>query len=107
MSIPLHHSCRNPRRHKSSPLAIFAFMLLAAVVIPQVSFAQTAKKSNILVIFGDDIGQANISRYTHGGDRDRWAQIVSRFGEADLDNAYYRWLLGGSQAPSGTPKASP
>src|ERR1700678_3585288 len=27
--------------------------------------AQT-KKPNILVIFGDDIGQANISRYTHG-----------------------------------------
>jgi arylsulfatase len=25
-----------------------------------------AKKPNILVIFGDDIGQANISRYTHG-----------------------------------------
>jgi arylsulfatase A-like enzyme len=25
-----------------------------------------AKKPNILVIFGDDIGQANLSRYTHG-----------------------------------------
>ncbi len=25
-----------------------------------------AKKPNILVIFGDDVGQANISRYTHG-----------------------------------------
>jgi arylsulfatase A-like enzyme len=33
--------------------------------MPQVSFGQ-AKKPNILVIFGDDIGQANISRYTHG-----------------------------------------
>jgi arylsulfatase A-like enzyme len=32
---------------------------------PQASFGQ-AKKPNILVIFGDDIGQANISRYTHG-----------------------------------------
>ena len=41
-------------------------MLLTAIVIPQVSFAQTAKKPNILVIFGDDIGQANVSRYTHG-----------------------------------------
>jgi arylsulfatase A-like enzyme len=29
------------------------------------AFAQT-KKPNILVIFGDDIGQANISAYTHG-----------------------------------------
>ncbi len=27
--------------------------------------AAQAKKPNILVIFGDDIGQANISRYTH------------------------------------------
>ncbi len=25
-----------------------------------------AKKPNILVIFGDDIGQTNISRYSHG-----------------------------------------
>jgi arylsulfatase len=25
-----------------------------------------AKNPNILVIFGDDVGQANISRYTHG-----------------------------------------
>lgn len=28
--------------------------------------ASAQKKPNILVIFGDDIGQANISRYTHG-----------------------------------------
>src|ERR1700744_237363 len=28
--------------------------------------AQAAGKPNILVMFGDDIGQANISRYTHG-----------------------------------------
>jgi arylsulfatase A-like enzyme len=28
--------------------------------------AQTAKKPNILVIFGDDIGVANVSAYTHG-----------------------------------------
>jgi len=27
---------------------------------------QTSKKPNILVIFGDDIGQSNISAYTHG-----------------------------------------
>jgi len=27
---------------------------------------QTAKKPNILVIFGDDIGQSNLSAYTHG-----------------------------------------
>jgi hypothetical protein len=28
--------------------------------------AGAQQKPNILVIFGDDIGQANISRYTHG-----------------------------------------
>jgi arylsulfatase len=28
--------------------------------------AQSGSKPNILVIFGDDIGQSNISAYTHG-----------------------------------------
>ncbi|MFZ0314285.1 MAG: arylsulfatase [Candidatus Korobacteraceae bacterium] len=40
------------------------------VAVMLLSFAMSAsaqnKKPNILVIFGDDIGQANISRYTHG-----------------------------------------
>src|SRR5580698_11549595 len=44
----------------------FAFLVVAAIFVPQSSFAQAAKKPNILVIFGDDVGQANISRYTHG-----------------------------------------
>ncbi len=26
------------------------------------------KKPNVLVIFGDDIGQANVSAYSHGAD---------------------------------------
>jgi arylsulfatase A-like enzyme len=43
-----------------------ALLVIAAMLIPQTSYAQTAKKPNILVIFGDDVGQANISRYTHG-----------------------------------------
>jgi arylsulfatase len=42
-------------------LAVFA---LAMVGLPAAQ-AQ-AKKPNILVIFGDDIGQSNISAYTHG-----------------------------------------
>src|SRR6187402_2524095 len=37
-------------------------MFLMAITVE----AQTAKKPNILVIFGDDIGQSNISAYTHG-----------------------------------------
>jgi arylsulfatase A-like enzyme len=39
--------------------------LTAGLSLTQGARAQ-AKKVNILVIFGDDIGQANISRYTHG-----------------------------------------
>ena len=37
-------------------------MILLAIVL--VSFAQD--KPNILVIWGDDIGWANISKYNHG-----------------------------------------
>jgi len=44
-----------------------SFLILSAMglLVPQASYGQ-AKKPNILVIFGDDIGQANISWYTHG-----------------------------------------
>jgi hypothetical protein len=42
-------------------LAVFA----VAVVGLHAAQAQE-KKPNILVIFGDDIGQSNISAYTHG-----------------------------------------
>ena len=42
-------------------------MLLAAIVLPQQALAQApAKKPNILVIWGDDIGQFNISTYNLG-----------------------------------------
>ena len=42
--------------------------ILAAGVIaaPQKVEAQDNDKPNILVIWGDDIGQSNISAYTHG-----------------------------------------
>ena len=39
-------------------------LVLMFVLTPALAHAQ--EKPNILVIFGDDIGQANISRYTHG-----------------------------------------
>jgi hypothetical protein len=46
-------------------LRLGAAALAAAVMLtPALSHAQ--KKPNILVIFGDDIGQSNISAYTHG-----------------------------------------
>ena len=44
-----------------------AMMATAFVVLDFCSSAQAQQtKPNILVIFGDDIGQSNISVYTHG-----------------------------------------
>ena len=40
--------------------------LVAASVMAISATAGAAEKPNILVIFGDDIGQTNISRYSHG-----------------------------------------
>ena len=40
-------------------------LLLVAIVVPRAAFAQ-AKKPNILVIWGDDIGLANVSAYSSG-----------------------------------------
>jgi arylsulfatase A-like enzyme len=45
--------------------AALASFLLIFVFVPPGTRAQ-AQKPNILVIFGDDIGQSNISAYTHG-----------------------------------------
>ena len=41
-------------------------MAIALVAMAGSAFAQDAKKPNILVIWGDDIGQSNISAYTMG-----------------------------------------
>ncbi|WP_083631278.1 arylsulfatase [Labilibacter marinus] len=41
-------------------------ILIAIIAMPFVMMAQKNKKPNILVIWGDDIGQSNISAYTHG-----------------------------------------
>jgi len=46
------------------PLSMVA-ILIACLLAPHAK-AQTAIKPNILVIWGDDIGQSNISAYTHG-----------------------------------------
>jgi len=56
------------RLHGRFPMRYVIFSLCMALVgAMTVSYANAqAKKPNILVIFGDDVGQANISRYTHG-----------------------------------------
>ncbi len=41
-------------------------ILIAIIAIPFLLMAQKTDKPNILVIWGDDIGQSNISAYTHG-----------------------------------------
>ncbi len=53
------------------PERVAALMLLAALSVCGLTALSArveaqAKKPNILVIFGDDIGQTNISRYSHG-----------------------------------------
>lgn len=47
-------------------LIVWAAWGLTVGMAPGSKALGQAKKPNILVIFGDDIGQANISRYTHG-----------------------------------------
>jgi arylsulfatase len=47
------------------PKSILILLLVSLIAGPGVVLAQS-KKPNILVIFGDDIGQANISAYTRG-----------------------------------------
>jgi arylsulfatase A-like enzyme len=66
MPLQRHRRCRKPREQRFSLPVVFVVLLFGAILMPQASFGQDAKKPNILVIFGDDIGQTNISRYSHG-----------------------------------------
>lgn len=50
-------------KNKSTKFLLALSLGLATVVMPTQALA---KKPNILVIWGDDIGQSNISYYTHG-----------------------------------------
>jgi hypothetical protein len=47
-------------------LSLFMAFAAALAISTASSFAQAAKKPNILVIFGDDVGITNLSAYTHG-----------------------------------------
>jgi arylsulfatase A-like enzyme len=47
-------------------LSLFLAFAAAMAISMTSSFAQDAKKPNILVIFGDDIGITNLSAYSHG-----------------------------------------
>ena len=52
-----------PGTRSGIPLFAAALFLLLA---PPVAHAQEARKPNILVIWGDDIGQSSISTFTRG-----------------------------------------
>jgi arylsulfatase len=60
---------------KPKLILILITLFASILVLPAIVFAQaqqtsptpaTAKKPNILVIFGDDIGQTNVSAYSMG-----------------------------------------
>lgn len=52
---------------KGTKLGAMLLAAASALVVGSATHAQeAAQKPNILVIFGDDIGQSNISAYTHG-----------------------------------------
>ncbi|MEE8125566.1 MAG: sulfatase-like hydrolase/transferase, partial [Nitrospirales bacterium] len=51
------------RKFNALGLLVAFFLLLMTAACAE---AQQQKKPNILVIWGDDIGQSNISQYTHG-----------------------------------------
>ena len=53
-------------RRESTMCIRYEILALATLFLIFAPRARAQQKPNILVIFGDDIGQANISRYTHG-----------------------------------------
>jgi hypothetical protein len=53
------------KRKQPTLLMALAVVLVALALVAGPTFAAD-KKPNILVIFGDDIGQSNLSCYTHG-----------------------------------------
>ncbi|MFZ4286224.1 hypothetical protein [Variovorax sp. HJSM1_2] len=62
------------KRNQSRSLFI-CFLMLVALMLGYVSPAAAQKKPHILVIFGGDVGQSNISAYTRArfGGADEWA----------------------------------
>jgi arylsulfatase A-like enzyme len=51
---------------KTKMLHVFAVIVVGLAFIAGPAFAAEQKKPNIVIIWGDDIGQSNISAYSHG-----------------------------------------
>jgi Flp pilus assembly secretin CpaC len=64
------------------------FFLACILSLPSIAPAQT-KKPNILVIFGDDIGQTNVSAYSMGVTGYRTPNIDGIAKEGMMITAYY------------------
>jgi arylsulfatase A-like enzyme len=77
-------NCIKIERWRAILLAILA---LAVVGLPEAQAQE--KKPNILVIFGDDIGQSNISAYTHGLMGYKTPNIDRIAGEGMMFTDYY------------------
>ena len=67
-SVPQIHLPKGEVSRRNSLLGGIAFLSACAIgaFLPAPSAAQTQSQPNILVIFGDDIGQTNISAYSFG-----------------------------------------
>ena len=50
----------------SSMRFIFSFVLLLSATVGNANWAEAQQRPNIVIIWGDDIGQSNISAYSHG-----------------------------------------
>jgi spermidine synthase len=48
---------------------------------------------------------ASLAAYAR--DRERWARVIESSGGPDMNNPYYRWLLGGDSSPADPPKVEP
>ncbi len=70
----------------ASILGVAVIVVIAMIVAPQSLHAQT-KRPNIVVIWGDDIGQSNLSTYTGGLMGYRTPNIDRIANEGTIDQA--------------------
>jgi arylsulfatase len=57
---------RKENKMKTKRLVVAWCVGVAAIAVACAAPAMAGDKPNIVVIWGDDIGQSNISAYTHG-----------------------------------------
>ena len=69
--------------------AVCVVMIMVIAILAAGSLARAADKPNILVVWGDDVGQSNISAYTRGlvGYRTAYIDRIANEGMMFID--YY------------------